>query len=231
MFKGKMLEMSSVLILSAMTLACSDATAMSRTRVEEQLAPAPAAQLPLAQDENRLPPLEIERLSAGTYQQGLQLGRRNGDILVNRLRLSTLGTRNDCRRVDDFQEALVKVTRGVRPPANSEDALVAGFYRGYIDSVRKAIRDARTGCGIRHFSSGAYAGQLYGALVCQVSTISVEAVNSLQLESLYEGWSGGSSVVVDECRSSASVTVKDCAGELNDSITIQIEQSCSDLDL
>src|SRR4051812_5901128 len=100
MLKGKFMEMASVLILASAALACSNAGAMSR---------APIVEVPA--DEDRTPPLEIERLSAGTYQQGLALGRRNGEILVNRIKLSTLGARPDCRRVDDFQDALVKVTR------------------------------------------------------------------------------------------------------------------------
>jgi hypothetical protein len=193
---------------------CNDAVAMGRA------APAAPVDEPIA---DRLDPGP----AAGTFEQGYELGRRNGQIISQRLRERTVETEG-CRAIPRLQEALLKVTRTVRPPAHSQDALVRGFFRGYLDSVRKAIRDARNGCGVRQHTDGIFAGSLYGALLCQVSTISLEAVTTLEVESLYAGWAGSSDEIISECRTAATVTLKECDDRLPELLSASVETSCLD---
>lgn len=191
-------------ILATLSIACSDASA---------LAPAPL-------------PAGIE---AGTEAQGRALGRRNGDIIVGRLRDRTVGTQG-CAAIDQLETALVSVTRNVRRPVGGDD-LARGFYRGYLDSVRDGIRDARASCGSFGHSSGVFAGQLYGALLCEVSKVSVDLATSFETDWLYDGWSGQSIQVLQECRASAELTLRDCGGDVADLLSLSVERSCSDASL
>ena len=160
----------------------------------------------------------------GTFEQGVELGLRNGGLIVERLKLRTVGTQG-CEALPELQGALLAVTRSIRPPRDSGDSLVAGFYTGYLRAARAGIREARAGCDQLTFDSGGFAGSLYGILFCQVSTVSTEALGTLQTEALYEGWTGGASDRTAECEEALAAATATCGLE-------QIEPlatlSCSD---
>ena len=204
---------AAVAALATLSIACSDASA---------LAPAPArAGLPVVTDNGEV--------DTGTQAQGYALGRRNGDIIVGRLQDRTVGTRG-CSAIPQLETALVSVIRNVRRPHGNDD-MARGFYRGYLDAVREGVRDARTICHTRPHSSGAFAGELYGALLCEVSKVSVDLATSIEIDWLYDGWSGSSTEVIQECRTSATVTLRSCDGDVADLLSLAVERSCSDSDL
>ncbi len=167
-----------------------------------------------------------EPIQLDGIEQGYSLGRRNGDILVDRVRDRTVGIEG-CRGVRKMQDTLTKVTRSIRAPLNSSEGVTIGFYRGYLDSVREAIRDTRRGCNISRFDDGLFAGELYGSLLCQVGASSKTVLASFEIESLYDGWSGGSREVIGECLMTASLILDECGG-MDDSLSILIETGCSD---
>ena len=193
--------------LSSLTIACNNASALPVVPLD-RLLPAP------------------ESVSAGTQTEGYALGRRTGEIIVNRLSDRTVGTEG-CSAIGRLESALVQVTRNIRRPQGDDD-LVRGFYRGYLDAVRGGIRNARTVCDNQSYASGEFAGQLYGALLCEVSKVSLDLATSIELESLYDGWSGGSVDVIQECRTTANLTLQDCEGAEPDLLQLSIEKSCSD---
>src|SRR5690606_7732223 len=103
-------------------------------------APLPA---PLAEEPAPVPaPLAEVDLTLEDWHEGHRLGLRNGGILVDRLVRATVG-HHGCPGVADLESALIKVVRNVSAPQGQSDALVLGFYRGYLDAVRDGIRGAR----------------------------------------------------------------------------------------
>jgi hypothetical protein len=79
------------------------------------------------------------------------------------------------------------------------------------------------------YRDGGFAGNLYGSLLCQVTKVSVNVITDLQIESLYQGWSGGSAQVIDECRTAATVTLEQCGvSTLSQALQLTVETSCSD---
>lgn len=212
----------SMALISALvgTVACADASAFGRS------APLPADH---GDPGNGIP--GTTPISAGTFEQGLEIGRRNGDLIAQRLTDRTVGVEG-CAGIGKLERGLLAVTRSIRPPAQASDALVRGFYRGYLDSVRAAIRSARRGCDAVRLDRGDIVGEIYGSLLCQVAGVSVEAVTRFEVESLYAGWATTAEVVA-ECRTSIAVTVKNCGGNdaLIDSLSVTIQQSCADSEL
>jgi hypothetical protein len=210
---------ATLLMVAASTLSCGSASAMARSS-SPQVA-APASSLPVI--------LDPASRSGGSFDNGYQLGLRNGGILSSRLKQRTTDQQG-CGAVDQLQDALLKVSRTLRPPLNSDDALVSGFYSGYLDSIRGTLAEVRDACGIGQYTSGEYAGELYGAVACQVQSISIDALSGLELKPLYSGWSGGSSTVQSSCKSSLRATIQSCSSsaELSTTIEAAILISCSD---
>jgi hypothetical protein len=205
---------AAALAMGASALGCGGASAMAKAPA----APVVASQAPAA-----------VVVGGGDFGDGYELGLRNGGILVDRLKSRTTDLQG-CSAIGQLESALVKVTRTVRPPANRRDRFVSGFYSGYLDSVRDAIAEVRWGCDLGGYSSGEFAGQLYGAVACQVETISVDALLGLELKPLYVGWSGGSSSVQASCRTTLIETLTACSSGA--SVEVQLEAairvSCSD---
>lgn len=198
---------------SVLVAGCIDATAMGPARIE-----APT----------------VAEVSAGDFEQGLALGARNGNIIVARLKDRTLGTEG-CRALGKLEDALVKVTRTVRPSANQraqdQDALVAGFYQGYIKEVKEGIREARHECAALKHDRGRFAGELAGSLLCNVTSISVELVQAIAIAPLYSGWAGGDEATVAECHTTATATLQSCSDvntDLAQILSLSVEQSCAD---
>lgn len=214
-------------------VACSDATAMGK------------AQNSSGVDGMGLPAVNNpagNALSAGSYQDGLTLGHRNGELIVNRLRASTVGIKG-CMALPKLEQALIKVAQNITPPQGG-DLLVKGFFKGYLDSIRGAIHQTRLGCQASSFHNGEWAGIFYGTLLCKVSQISIEMAQSLEVEALYDGWSGSSKEIKQECRTAANVTLKSCklssgapelpevddeqAFDLSQILNVAVQTSCSD---
>jgi hypothetical protein len=167
--------------------------------------------------------------AGGGFVDGYSLGLRNGRILADRLRQRTVDDYG-CSAVGQLQSSLLRVVRSVRPPSWDSDLYVAGFYSGYLDSIRDEVSDARRGCGQSQFYDGSFAGQLYGAVACQVQTFSLTAVSSLQIQPLYDGWSGGSSEVQSSCRTTLTATIESCASSTTvaQQLEASLSVSCSD---
>jgi hypothetical protein len=204
-----------VLATAACLISCSGAEAMSRTK------PAPAATV-----------VDPGQLAGGGFEEGHALGTRNGAILVNRLKQRTTDELG-CDGIEALQSALIRVTRTLRAPAHGGSRLVAGFYSGYLAQVRKTLRELRQGCDVLDYSSGVFAGELFGAVACQSRSVSLDVLSELELEPLYAGWSGGSSEVQLGCRTTLTATVTACTdgAELSSEIEALLSVSCSDLDL
>lgn len=165
--------------------------------------------------------------SVSTYSDGYGFGQRNGSIMVERLRHRTVDLQG-CRAVGQLEQALVRVVRTVRPPAEGQ-AYTRGYFRGYLDALRQGIRETREDCHVRHYDKGIFAGSLYGALLCQIHEVSAEAAASLEVEPLYAGWSGDSDTVLQQCRVAASAAVQECGGEgLARIFQTALDRSCSD---
>jgi hypothetical protein len=167
--------------------------------------------------------------SAGSFQQGLELGNRNGSLIVQRLRAKTVDVYG-CAATSDLENALVTVTRRLRPPLSQDDQLVRGFFRGYSRAIAQGIRDIRQECENLAFEQGDFAGNFAGALLCQVSTLSVEFATSIEVSGLYDGWSGGSTQVIEQCVSAAQLTLKECSDDVDlvNELKLTITSSCSD---
>lgn len=186
---------------------------------------APVVSEPVVQ----VPSLE-PTLASGDYERGLDLGQRNGQILLKRLRARTVDSRAGCDALPDLEKAVVQVTRSIKPPANSGSLLVRGFYKGYLTEVRLGLQDVRRHCNQVAYLSGQFAGDFYGSLACQVASIDVAALASDEFTPLYEGWSGGSLEVTSSCEAAATSALVECAGEALDSELIEslVSGSCAD---
>jgi hypothetical protein len=210
------------LLSSIAGLGCSDASAMAKSQAAApSVATVPAAIAPVAAVES------AGLRAGGGYADGYSLGLRNGSIIVSRLKQRTTDLRG-CQAVGQLETALLSVSRTVRPPYSGETAFVGGFYSGYVDSIRATLGKLRQGCGLRSYSSGEFAGEFYGAVACQV--VSLEAVAEVQIQPLYDGWSGGSSSIQASCKSTLLATLESCTdgAEISGELEAALSVSCSD---
>lgn len=174
---------------------------------------------------------ETSAESAGSFAQGYQLGQTNGGNIVERIKRATVD-REGCTAsaMGRMEDALIKVAKTVRAPASEDSALVEGFFEGYLDAIREAIRDTRHGCDQGVHDDGVFAGQLYGNLICSMISVDLSIVNGVKVKSLYDGWSGGSADVIASCETEVGLTIEQCAGEdVIQSLALTINQSCSDI--
>jgi hypothetical protein len=164
----------------------------------------------------------------GDRARGYQLGQRNGSLMVSRLRQRTVDAQG-CAAVQDLESALVQVTRAIRPPVRSTDAVVGGFYQGYLDAVHTGVHEVRTECEALVYESGEFAGSLLGSVVCQVISVDAQALSTLEATPLYAGWSGGEAEVVASCHASVQATITACAGpEAGTEIELIVRSGCKD---
>jgi hypothetical protein len=160
------------------------------------------------------------------YDGGYAFGNRDGAILAARLKQRTV-EQSGCAAIDQLQSSLLGVIGSITPP-QSDSQFVAGFYSGYVDAIRSTVEQARADCGVAGFSDGAFAGQLYGDVACQAAAISADATAALQLQPLYDGWSGGSAAVQAGCQAALLATLQGCAGDSAAPIAASLQLSCSD---
>lgn len=216
-----------VVATTACLVSCTGASAMSQARAKHTPVPAPII-------ESTAPAIVVSPgdLAGGGFEAGRALGSRNGNILVNRLKQRTTDVLG-CDGIESLQQALIKVTRSLKAPPHSSGALVAGFYSGYLAEVRKTLRELRQGCDILDYSSGEFAGQLFGAVACQSHSVSIEILSELELAPLYEGWSGGSTQVQESCLTNLTQTITACTdgAEISAEIEALLSVSCSDQSL
>ncbi|MGZ3697566.1 MAG: hypothetical protein ACXWP5_05635 [Bdellovibrionota bacterium] len=237
---------ATLLMLAALGgMACNDASAMSRGKTASVPAmpvivdPGPSPEETSVPDLGQTPPVVVVEPQpvavppvvvpvpeSGTQSDGYALGLKNGAVLVDRLKQRTVDEKG-CSAIGDLQQALLAVSKSIRPPANLKDKVVRGFYRGYLDAIRDAIRDARAGCGVSALDDGSFAGSLYGEVICQVDATGSDGLGGLKLEPLYSGWSGGSSDIQSECQASLELALNACANGASE-ISSLVSEGCSD---
>jgi hypothetical protein len=168
------------------------------------------------------------------YHEGYQYGADSAGRIVENVAAKTVG-REGCGAIGSMENALVNVVRAIRPPRSSqspatgEDEFVRGYYRGYYDRVREGIRASREGCSAVQFETGIVPGRLSGAFLCSSAELSLDWVlgGGIEMESVYEGWSGGQGDLSRECESHVEVELVNCSlGGMVDSIRLEITASC-----
>ena len=110
---------------------------------------------------------------------------------------------------------------------SSDHPLVRGYYRGYLDRVRAGNHEGRELCSAPAHDSGRFAGDLYGTYLCRSGEVSLDWVREMDLESLYEGWSGGRTDSFGECEEQVIAQLKACGlGQYSEIWSRVIESSC-----
>ncbi len=231
--EAHLLWRSATLILSFPFVACGSASAMSRPAPTHAAPPAVVSTptldaAPLAAQPTY--PSSPAAIGGGGYSEGYQLGYRNGSILTERVKQRTLGE-NGCSALAQFEQALIVVTRSIRPPAQASLSSTRGFYRGYLDAIRSSTRDARSECDQWSYTQGDFAGALYGSFLCQLHGSGVELTSEYSFEPLYAGWSGGSSAVTQGCGASLTQSLRTCSSwdwAQTAQVELAVGQACRD---
>jgi hypothetical protein len=147
--------------------------------------------------------------TTGTFEQGLAIGQRNGGLISQRVKLRTVGTEG-CGAIPQLEQGLLAVTRNIRGPVDRSDALVAGFFAGYLQAVNQTIAEARLGCNAWTQDDGKLAGSLLGALFCGAHLSQTSAVQSLGTIGFYPGWSGGNAQSIEQCHATLEEVAQGC---------------------
>ncbi len=215
-----------ILLSGMLLLGCSNASAMAKKPIPQQNEPIPT-----------LSPGPVEgppSTSSDPYKEGLELGHRNGALIVQRLKDKTIGLQG-CEALGELENALIKVSRSIKPPSvggqTPDKQLGRGFYHGYLTEVKEAIRETRQGCNAVSFQDGLLPGELAGTVLCQISHISLDVLTEVEASPLYSGWSGGTPELVEQCQTSAQLVLKSCGTDLasiEETVQILIQLSCRD---
>ncbi len=114
-------------------------------------------------------PLANAAMRAETYEDGLILGRRNGDLIANRIAARTIAVRG-CAAVQEFHDAIMVVTRGIGSATMKigSSRFGLGFARGYLEVLEIEEAKISRDCGEGHSWVGQYFGETVGVLTCQV---------------------------------------------------------------
>lgn len=214
----------SILLSGMLLLGCSNAVAMAKKPHPSEV-PVPTV----------IPdPVENPSTSQDPYKEGLELGARNGSLIVKRLLDKTVGLKG-CEALDEYEDALIKVSRSIKPPSRGGQApdkqLARGFYHGYLGEVKAAIRESRLGCNAVSFQNGLIPGELAGTVLCQISHIGVDVLTEVEATPLYSGWTGGIPELIDQCQTSAELVLKSCGtdlGSIKQEVELLIQLSCED---
>jgi hypothetical protein len=165
---------------------------------------------------------------AGTLEQGVALGRRNGEIMALRLRSRTVDVEG-CVAMKKLEDAMLAVTRSIRPPAGDE-ALARGFFRGYLDALKTSVREVRDECGSGRIMEGTFAGALIGNIVCRAAIVDVNIAIGIELDSFFDGV-GSDDELLSQCSLSAKTVLQDCGNgqfsELTDTLMLVASSGCS----
>src|SRR5256885_616537 len=77
--------------------------------------------------------LPVEEVTVGTFDEGYQVGQRNGTLIAERLYKRTIGNENKgCGALGEFQSAVNLVVARIRPAPGRSTRFTAGFFQGYI---------------------------------------------------------------------------------------------------
>lgn len=147
-------------------------------------------------------------VTVGTFAEGHQVGLRNGALIAERVHKKTVG-KHGCRALNDFQNALNVVTARVRPASNRGTRFTAGFYQGYVDAIKDAVKETRTECKQRRFSDGLFPGAIFGNVFCQAAYEDPAALESLAFGPIYEDWSADKDTR-DACEAAFAIVTGDC---------------------
>lgn len=166
--------------------------------------------------------------SAGTFKEGQDVGKRNGALIAARVHQKVI-SRQGCKGLAQFQRALDTVTARVRVPGEMSSEFTAGFLQGYVQAIRKSIKDTRHECGSARFDDGGFAGEFFGNVFCQLSDQAPEALGTFAFGPIYEGWSGGDQIVKDGCAAAFEAVAGECAtGIALQLLTAAQDAACTD---
>lgn len=105
-----------LLIMMGLNLGCGDAKAMAK-------------KLPEVSDR---------------YLEGLELGTRNGERMIEQIKRATIGIEG-CEGQADFDKAVIAVIRSIRPPkgeAGEDLDFPRGYFNGYSTVFQRALHFA-----------------------------------------------------------------------------------------
>lgn len=163
--------------------------------------------------------------TAGTYEDGWNLGQRNAGILFERLKLRTVQTQG-CGALGKLESALIRVASTIHAPVGSSDAFVRGFYRGYQEEIRDDLRQVRNGCGVVRYSSGGFLGSYFGAMACGSASQGVR----IELVGHPGGWEESSGAALEQCIDAAREVLWSCetlSNEESERWDSQISEACT----
>ncbi|MEK7692550.1 MAG: hypothetical protein AAB425_16175 [Bdellovibrionota bacterium] len=164
-------------------------------------------------------------VDAGTYEDGQAVGSKNASRIVGAIEKKTIGGRDGCRALDDYQDALVAVLRAMRAPGSEggsapdlSDRYVRGYLDGYLLVLRESVREARRGCEAVVFGDGgAYAAEFFGTALCRTVDWGVDALAQVQFGRFYDGWTGGDRRLHEACTLGVRESLRSC-WELGDDV-------------
>ncbi|MBN22018.1 MAG: hypothetical protein CL678_12125 [Bdellovibrionaceae bacterium] len=164
--------------------------------------------------------------SGGTYSDGMQMGVRNGSILVKRVLQKTIGV-DGCRGKDDLMDGLTSVIHTIRPSPLYGTLFSSGFFQGYLQEIRKAIGFSHQICGFSSEKIAQQVGSLYGSFLCQVNSVDREIFNQFYVKPLNTGWSQAHDTAQAQCKTQVQSIVQGCMNEeRSDQLQIQMNLSC-----
>ncbi len=153
-----------------------------------------------------------ELLAGDYYQEGIELGERNGGLLAQRV-YKKLIVKKGCEALNQYQETLSLVASNVvapESPDGGERLFTAGFFQGYLSAMDNAIKSARTGCNELAYDDGGFPGELAATVLCQAADQDASALASIGFVPIYDGWAANQ-LVKEQCVASFQATVSGCA--------------------
>ncbi len=241
--KTRMFSIIGFIVVSVLASACDQASSTAEKVVTSQSSPGSSSSqggggvsntnsspVPISLPATRPtpPPITIEPIPS--YGEGMMLGIQNARTLFDRLKKKTVEL-NGCADVVKLEKALVQVSKSIQAPKSNDTKFVHGFFDGYMDVIKKSILETRKKCDATTMQSGHDMGELYGSVLCQLSTVSIDVAKNITMSPVYDGWSGSSDLVLEECTTTMSKTLKTCSvGDvlLDRELDVQIHSSCTD---
>ena len=122
-FKNEVLSLI-VLATASSVLGCGSASAMGHAQTPAASSPASNSSAPVvAPNSAAVDPSSL----GGDFTDGYAVGERNGAILIERLKQRTTDAQG-CGAIDLLENALVRVTRTVRPPLHALSYIFLSLY-------------------------------------------------------------------------------------------------------
>jgi len=182
-------------ITLGLNLGCGDAKAMAKRPPQPEPAPVPT---------------KVE--ATDRYLQGLELGTRNAERMIEQIKRVTIETEG-CQGQPSLEKAVIAVTKAIRPPkreAGEDLDLARGYFKGYSSVFRAALHSTRRECDLPIVVRGTLPGTVTGALLCGAGSVDVQLLDLVEIEPIYTGWSGGKEESKSECLKVAVQITNDC---------------------